>query len=99
MLDYDYEIFYLEELHSNTSKLYQSALLTFFGIFLYALTDFFENSSAIRAMTLLFNAVETESNNKLQARKQNAKLWFNFDCHFPSMRGGLVYFDYCVYLP
>ena len=34
VLDYDYEIFYFEELRSNTSKLYQSALLTFFGIFL-----------------------------------------------------------------
>ena len=37
VLDYDYEIFYFEELRSNTSKLYQSALLTFFEFFFITL--------------------------------------------------------------
>ena len=60
-----------------------------YEIFYYdALTDFTENCSETRAIIVLYNSVETKSNDKLQAQKQNAKLWLNFGCHFPYMGGG-----------
>ena len=92
VLKFHYEIFNFKELRSNTSKLHQSALLTFFGIFLERPYRIFENSSATRAMIVLYNAVDTDNNNMLQARKKNAKIWLNFGCHFLSIQGGLCLF-------
>ena len=43
-------------------------------------------------MILLYNAVDTEGNNMLQAQKQNAKLWLNLSGHFLSIRGRLCLF-------
>ena len=42
---------------------------------------------------MLYNAVDTESSNMLQERKQNAKTWLNLGCYFLSIRGRLFVFS------